>query len=143
MRPIRLVSDDLARHLIDEPVGVRALREAALAAAPKASEAIKFRALCHYPGDAFFKSIGGNICMIEVKDGQVRLSLILGAKVADPDGLLFGSGKCKRFLGVPIVAFAKREYVASLVRAASRMDSFDDFAAVGAEFKRRAATLRA
>lgn len=129
MRSDRLSREEVARHLIDHPPEVRAivraLRKAVLAAAPKASEAIKFRVLCYYRGDAYFKSIGGNICMIEVKGGRVLLSFILGARVADPDGLLFGTGKSKRFLRVPSVAFAKGRQVARLVRAAAKVGLWD------------------
>lgn len=98
---------------------VLALRRAILAAAPEAAEGIKFHALSYYHDDAFFKSIGGNICMIEVKKGRVALSFIRGAGLPDPDGLMYGAGKQKRFVDVPDEAFAAKRELADLVRAAA------------------------
>lgn len=125
----RVSREELERHLIDQTPKVRAivraLRAAILKAVPRASEAFKFHVLCYYRADAYFGSIGGNICMIEVKQGQVLLSFILGAKIADPGGLLFGTGKSKRFLRVADAALARSGAVAKLVRAAARVDLSD------------------
>jgi hypothetical protein len=104
---------------------VRTLRRAVLAAAPEASEAIKFRVLCYFHDDSYFKSIGGNICMIEVKGDRVVLSFIHGVHLPDPEGLLFGSGKFKRFLRVPDAKTATSAPVTDLIRAAARLRPWD------------------
>lgn len=124
----RLSRAELAAHLRAEDPAVRrtvfALRRAVLAAAPNAAEGIKFHAIAYYHDDAFFKSIGGNICMIEVKKGKVVLSFIRGAELPDPAGLMYGSGKGKRFADVPDAAFARRPEVAALVRSAAGLETW-------------------
>lgn len=129
MPPARISTQALSRHLLTETPGVRrivrALRRTVLSTAPHAAESFKFHVLCYFQDDAWFKSIGGNVCMIEIKGGEVLLSFIHGAKVPDPAGLMFGKGKSKRFVRVPSVAFAKSKSVAALVKAASRVDLFE------------------
>ncbi len=129
MPPPRLSARALAEHLLPETPEVRhtvrALRAAVLKAAPEAAEAFKFHVLCYYRDDAWLKSIGGNICMIEIKRGKVLLSLIHGAKVPDPAGLMFGTGKFKRFVRVPDAAFAQSRPVAALIRAAAGTELFE------------------
>jgi len=127
--PTRLNAAALARHLLgNEPATrrtVRALRNAILAVAPDAAEAIKFHMLCYYHADAFFGSIGGNICMIEIKKGLVLLSFIHGALLPDPAGILFGKGKSKRFARIADPAVAASDRVADLVRASAELRPWD------------------
>ncbi len=135
MMPPRLSAKALAEHLLLEPTAaartVRALRAVVLHTAPEVAEAIRFGVLCYYRADAFFKSIGGNVCMIEIKDvpparrrtepaatRQVRLAFIHGASLPDPHGLLRGTAKAKRFVPIPDAAAASRPEVAALLRAA-------------------------
>jgi hypothetical protein len=100
---------------------VTALREMVLTQAPGASEALRFGALSYFLAGRPFASIGGNICMIEIKpDGSVRLSFIHGAELDDPDRLLLGSGKAKRYLLIGSPRDARRPAVRALVRAAAR-----------------------
>ncbi|MBL8761835.1 MAG: DUF1801 domain-containing protein [Phycisphaerae bacterium] len=96
-----------------------------LAAAPHASEAFKFRVLCYYHTDAYFGAIGGNICMIEVKDGDVFLSFIHGSLLSDPHALLAGKGKFKRFVRVPDQHAAAGAPIKNLVRAAAKLRPWD------------------
>lgn len=104
---------------------VEALRATVLAAAPHASEAFKFHVLCYFHADAYFGSIGGNICMIEVKRGEVLLSFIHGSLVTDPRGLLLGKGKFKRFALVPDEKTARGRAITDLVRAAAKLRPWD------------------
>jgi hypothetical protein len=39
--------------------------------APSASEAVKFNGLSYFHDDAPYRSIGGNICVIEIRDAKV------------------------------------------------------------------------
>src|ERR1043165_4098931 len=102
MPPPRILAKTLTEHLIPESPEarrtVRALRNVILKTVPAASEAMKFHVLCYYHGDAYFGAIGGNICMIEIKNDRVLLSFIHGAKVPDPKKLLSGKQKFKRAL---------------------------------------------
>jgi hypothetical protein len=128
----RLTRAQLADHLFDQPAAIRrvalALRATVLKAAPAAAEAIKFRVLCYYHDDAFFKSIGGNICMIELRSGRkpgVMLSFIHGALLADPDRLLQGRAKFKRSLPIPDAKAAADPRIAALIRAAAKLRPWD------------------
>ena len=115
--------------MLDQPPATRriveALRATVLAAAPKAAEAFKFRVICYFHDDAYFGSIGGNICMIEVKRGEVFLSFIHGSLLPDPRGLLLGKGKFKRFVRVPDEETAKSGAIKDLVRAAAKLRPWD------------------
>jgi hypothetical protein len=119
----RLTTAEIADHLAGEPVEVRAivmkLRRVILAAAPNAAEAIRFNSLCYYRADVPFGSIGGNICMIEVRTGEVVLSFIHGADLPDPEHLLRGRGKAKRFVNIASAAHAKDPRIRSLISAAA------------------------
>ena len=122
----RLSAVQLADHLVlEEPATRRlvlALRRAVLKAVPGAREAVKFRVLCYFHSDAYFKSIGGNICMIEVKKGRVVLSFIRGSLVEDPDGLMSGTGKFKRFVAIGSEAEALSPKVAGLIKRAALVE---------------------
>lgn len=130
MKGSRLSATELAVHLSHVPDDARrtvtALRKVILSAAPSCSEAIKFRVLCYYHDDAYLKSIGGNICMIEVKGGKVVLSFIRGVTLPDPKGLLFGKGKYKRFMDMPDATYAKLPAVKAIIRAAARQKPMDE-----------------
>jgi hypothetical protein len=125
----RLSKAELTEHLRAEAPGVRktvlALRKTILGAATNAAEGIKFHVLAYFHDDAFFKSIGGNICMIEVKKGRVVLSFVRGAGLPDPTRLMYGAGKYKRFIDIPDAEFAAREDVATLIRAAAEQTPWE------------------
>lgn len=100
-----------------------------LRAAPRAAEGMKFRCPCYWHAGAFFGSIGGNICVIEVKRGKVVLSFIRGAGLPDPAGLLRGKAKAKRFVPVPSVDAARDVKLARLVRASALRAARQEFGA--------------
>lgn len=122
--PPRLSASALADHIsLFDPTArrtVRSLRATILEAAPRAAEGIRFHVLCYYLEGAFLGSIGGNICMIEVKKGRVVLSFIRGAALPDPDGLLRGSARFKRFALISDLDAAQSPSIRRLVRAAAR-----------------------
>lgn len=129
MNPARLTRSQLNEYLRTEDAHTRrtalALRSTILAAAPQAAEGIKFHALAYFHADAYFKSIGGNICMIEVKNGRVALSFIRGAGLPDPGGLMYGKGKHKRFVDVPDLALAASPEITALIRAAAEQSPWE------------------
>lgn len=96
----RLSAARLADHLTLESTEVRrlvrVLRRMILSSAPGAAEDVRFNCLCYYDPGAPFGAIGGNICMIEARNGKVALSFLLGADLRDPHRLLSGTGKSKR-----------------------------------------------
>lgn len=127
--PARLSREVRSRHLMEATPGVRrvveVLRTTILGAAPDAHEAIKFHVLCYFHADSFFGSIGGNICMIEVKPKGVLLSFIHGALLKDPAGLLFGKAKSKRFVRITSVDDARRPDLSALIRGAAKLRPWD------------------
>jgi hypothetical protein len=103
-RPARLSRRQLEDHVSLESATVRRivldLRSMILEQVPHATEAIRFHALCYYEAGSPYGSIGGNICMIGVREGRVSLQFIHGVDLPDPHGLLRGKAKAKRH--VPI-----------------------------------------
>ena len=124
-RSQRLSAAQLADHLALVPPGirklVRGLRRIVLGLVPDAAEAIRFGCLCYYHPDAPFGAIGGNICLIEIRRGVPALSFIHGASLADPEGLLHGRGKAKRYLPIARQADVLNPDVAALVRDAAAL----------------------
>lgn len=125
MTPQRLSPAEINDHLAAERgnVGgvVRRLRRMVLDAVPDACEGIRFGALSYFRAEAPYGSIGGNICMIEIRRGKVVLSFIHGASLPDPDGLLQGAGKAKRFVPVASRDAADDPRLIALVQAAGAM----------------------
>ncbi len=129
LNPARLSATALSQHLLTKSAAtrklVRALRKTILSAAPAATEAIKFHVLCYFHNDSFFGSIGGNICMIEIKKNQILLSFIHGAALPDSKCLLYGSGKNKRFMKIPDHAAATSKHTVALIKAAAKLRPWD------------------
>ena len=99
---------------------MRMLRRMVLRTAPEAAESIRFGCLCYFHAGAPYSAIGGNICMIEQRrDGAVALAFIHGAMLPDPDGLLRGRGKAKRFVMIDSLDAADDPRIIALVRAAA------------------------
>ncbi len=95
------------------------LRSVILQQAPGVDEAIKFGAVCYFQAGMRFGSIGGNFCMIEQKDGELRLSFIHGASLPDPSGLLRGKALAKRFVPIDSVRDARSPHLAELIRSSA------------------------
>jgi hypothetical protein len=66
--------------------------------------------------------VKGAVCQIQIKDGMVQLGFIHGASLFDPQELLQGDRKAKRFIPIESVAQAKRPAIAMLIRAAVEYD---------------------
>lgn len=125
MPPERLSPSQINDHLDSESRDVcgvvRRLRRMVLDAVPDACEGIRYGALSYFRADAPYGSIGGNICMIEIRLGKVALSFIHGASLPDPHGLLRGAGKAKRFVPVATRDAADDPRLIALVRDAGAM----------------------
>lgn len=112
----------MARHLAKCPdeLGdiVLALRGFVLKNAREVDESIKFGALSYQLPNAEYGAIGGNVCLIDFRKGQVALGFIHGASLPDRSGLLMGTAKSKRFLIIRTMADARRRAVGTLIKAA-------------------------
>lgn len=122
--PARLRAAQLADHLVNSSPTLRALartaRQMVLDNAPAASESIRFGCLCYFHPGAAFGAIGGNVCMIEMRGDAIALSFIHGAALPDPEGLLQGRARSKRFVAITGRTDVHNPAVAALVRAAYR-----------------------
>ncbi|MGE3109471.1 MAG: DUF1801 domain-containing protein [Phycisphaerales bacterium] len=127
MNPARLTPTEFAVHLAEVTGEARrvvmAARRLVLGLVPSATEAIKFGVICYFHDRAYFKSIGGNICMLEIRRGRVVMSFIRGASLPDPAGLLYGTGRFKRFMDLPDVRSVRRRAVAEMIRAAADQET--------------------
>jgi hypothetical protein len=125
----RLSKSQLNDHLVLESALtrsiVRELRRMILEEAPNAAEAVRFRCLCYSDPEADFGSIGGNICLIETRQGKVALSFLHGTRLADPHSLLQGRAKSKRFVPVASLEQASDPRLRRLVRAAAELKPWD------------------
>ena len=97
---------------------VLVLRELVRDVAPEAIEDIKFNTLCYYKPGHPFGSIGGNVCMISWKDDRALLSFIHGAQLPDPQHVLKGRAKAKRFVELRGLMDIPRAALEDLIRAA-------------------------
>ena len=97
------------------------LRDLVLDAAPGVGESIKLSSLCSSVPDAPYGVIGGNVCMISVRDGGVSLGFIQGAELPDPAGLLTGSAKAKREVPIPAPGAACEPELRALIVASHRL----------------------
>ncbi len=123
MPPERLSPSQISDYLAAERSAVcgvvRRLRRLVFDVVPDACEGLRYGALSYFHADAPYGSIGGNICMIEVRRGKVALSFIHGASLPDPHGLLRGDGKAKRFVAVESRDAAEDPRLIALVREAA------------------------
>lgn len=94
------------------------LREFVLRVAPQVSETIAFHSLCYYKPDQPYGVIGGNVCMIGPRKQRLCLGFIHGVHLADPDGLLQGSGKSARHIEIRTRKDFRNPAVKKLIQAA-------------------------
>ena len=81
------------------------------------TESIKFNSLCYSIPNAPFGTIGGNVCLISVREAKVSLGFIQGSGLPDPEGLLTGRAKAKRELPIRSAHDVKNPAVRDLLRA--------------------------
>jgi hypothetical protein len=126
----RLTMAQIAEYLAECPGElcdlVLELRDLVCKVAGGSVEAIKFGALTYSKPEHPYGSIGGNVCMISWRDEQVQLSFIHGVCLPDPEGLLKGKAKSKRFVEIRSSDDIRRPAVAELIRAAVEYSPLDD-----------------
>ena len=94
---------------------VKALQRLVIEVAPGAEEVIKWGMPCYEQK--------GLLCSISPAKGYVRLQFFHGADLADPDGLLEGTGKGMRHVKVRSTDSIQREAVEALVKEAVRLNA--------------------
>ena len=96
-------------------------RRTVLKALPACNEFIKWDSLSYQKPDPD-GAIKGGVCQISLRGGQVVIGFVHGAFLPDPGTLLTGTGKAKRFLPIPDVAFLKDPRLPALFRDSLRFD---------------------
>jgi len=103
--------DDLVELALELQAFVREI-------APHLNETISFNSICYYKPDAPYRTIGENVCMIGRKDDCLHLGFIHGAALPDPEGLLKGTAKAKRYIEIRTRRDIRRGAFGKLIRAA-------------------------
>ena len=120
-----LSTAEVERFLAHFPLGLQdialELRNMLARLCPQATERILWGGLS-YHDSAKGGPVRGAICQIELCDDHVRLSFIHGARLEDPQSLLEGDRKSKRY--VRIVSYEKVpwEAINGLIQAAADLD---------------------
>ena len=121
MLPIRQLEIFLQQTPLQIQEIVLELRNIIASAAPDATEVIRWGGLSY-----FHKGRGGivsaGICQIGIHDDHVRLGFIHGAFLTDPQFLLQGAQKYKRFVRIESYDGAPWEYLQELISSSARFD---------------------
>ena len=97
------------------------LRNIIAAVAPDAAEVIRWGGLSYFhEGRGGIVSAG--ICQIGIEKDHVRLAFIHGAFLQDPQNLLHGTGKAKRYIRIDSYESAPWEYFKELITAFAKFD---------------------
>ncbi len=115
------LTDFLARVPTAQRPIVAALRRLIRQTVPETTETVLWDSLsCHRA--SFGGRIKGAVCLITPKADCVHLAFIHGAALADPQHLLCGARKAKRFVPIRDVVEVDREGLSSLIKAAAEYD---------------------
>jgi C-terminal processing protease CtpA/Prc len=98
---------------------IAALRALIRRSVPEAKETVLWDSLSYHRPEVGGR-VKGAICLITPKPGAVHLGFIHGAALADPDHLLQGSRKSKRYIPIRRLGDIKLKSLTSLVRAAAK-----------------------
>lgn len=116
---------EVQRFLAHVPPGFQdialELRDILASVCPEATERILWGGLS-YHDSAKGGPIRGAICQIEFFEDHVRLSFVHGVRLEDPDNLLQGDRKSKRYVRITSYENAPWEAIRSLIEAAARLD---------------------
>jgi hypothetical protein len=121
MLPVRQIEIFIQRAPSDLQEIVLELRNIIASVAPDATEVVRWGGLSYFHKKAGV-IISGGICQIEVHKDHVRLAVIHGVFIADPQHLFEGSQKYKRFVRIESYNSAPWESLKALIASASRFD---------------------
>jgi len=100
---------------------VVALRKVIRRTIPQAEESILWNGLSYHLPEIGGR-VKGAVCQINAKRGQVTLDFIHGIRLADPQGLLQGDQKSKRFVPMNTIADTKRPEIVKLIQEAAALE---------------------
>lgn len=122
----RLSASEIRALMASWPAPLRPLalelRARVLDVAPEVAEKEAFHALCYYKPHAPYGAIGGNVCLVALKDGRLEIAFLHGASLPDPERLMQGTGKAKRRVPIATSRDVARSALAALIRAAVAYD---------------------
>jgi len=107
------VDDYIARLPAPQQEIAVALRALIRKAAPKLVETVKWGHPCYVGGE--------KVCSIVAYTDHVNLAFFRGADLADPEGLLEGTGKEMRHVKLRTVEGIPKKAVSALVKGAARL----------------------
>jgi len=120
-----LSTAEIQRFLTKYPTGFQdialELRDTLISCCPGASERILWGGLSYHDSTKG-GPVRGAICQIEFHTDHVRLSFIHGVRLTDPQSLLQGDRKSKRYLRIPAYEEAPWDAIRGLIEAAARLD---------------------
>jgi hypothetical protein len=123
MLPSRYIEKFLQQTQPDLQDIVLELRNIIVSVTPTATEKILWEGLS-YHDDERGGPVSAGICQISVREDHVRLAFIHGAFLPDPQGLLEGDQKYKRFVRINSYESAPWDYLKDLITASSRFDPY-------------------
>ena len=97
------------------------LRNMIASICPETTERILWGALS-YHNSAKGGPVRGGICQIELFDDHVRLSFVHGVRLEDPQRLLQGNRKSKRYVRIASYEEAPWGAIRGLIQTAARLD---------------------
>ncbi len=121
MLPTRYLEKFLQYAPRDYQEIVLELRNIVACVAPAATEKVLWNGLCYYDGRRG-GPVSGGICMVSVEADHVCLGFVHGAFLPDPEGLLEGARKAKRFLRIRSYEAAPWDYIKELITSSYNFD---------------------
>jgi hypothetical protein len=98
-----------------------ALRELVIEIAPDASERVLRRGLGYHRAERG-GPVRAGVCQIEIRPNHVRLAFIHGAFLPDPEGLLEGEPRYKKYVRIECYEDAPWDVLEALIRASAAYD---------------------
>jgi len=120
-----LSTQEIERFLQYKPLHLQEivleLRNLVAAVAPQATEKIQWKGLSYYDADRG-GVVKGGICQVGIHTDHVRLSFIHGAFLPDPEALLRGDRKAKRYVSLTSYEDTPWEALDELIKASASFD---------------------
>ena len=120
-----LSTQEIERFLQHKPLHLQEivleLRNLVAAVAPQATEKIQWKGLSYYDAERG-GVVKGGICQIGIYPDHVRLSFIHGAFLPDPEDLLQGDRKAKRYVLISSFEDAPWEALQALIQVSAQFD---------------------
>jgi hypothetical protein len=112
------------QYLPDEMLDILIeLRNLVARIAPSATEVIQRKGITYYHADRG-GPVSAGVCQILVREDHIELAFIHGAFLSDPQHLLEGKGKAKRFIEIGSYDLAPWDYLAGMIDESDRFDPY-------------------